>query len=109
VHQLFIATSLQFLLPVIQTICFSVQRFSIRRKKNPQKLNIIFLDQTAEITSYTVIRINIKLFMSITNLQLSTKALDSSTNWGRQSIHIFLWQQLSCLDTAVTEESDSVT
>jgi type IV secretory pathway VirB3-like protein len=50
VHQLFIATSLQFLLPVIQTICFSVPRFSIRRKKNLQKLNIIFLDQTAKIS-----------------------------------------------------------
>jgi hypothetical protein len=45
VHQLFIATSLQLLLPVIQTIFFSVPRFSIRRNKNPQKLNVIFLDQ----------------------------------------------------------------
>jgi hypothetical protein len=45
VHQLFIATSLQLLLPVIQTIFFSVPRFSIRRIKNPQKLNVIFLDQ----------------------------------------------------------------
>ena len=45
VHQLFIATSLQLLLPVIQTNFFSVPRFSIRRNKNPQKLNVIFLDQ----------------------------------------------------------------
>ena len=44
-HQLFIATSLQLLLPVIQTNFFSVPRFSIRRNKNPQKLNVIFLDQ----------------------------------------------------------------
>ena len=33
------------LLPVIQTFFFSVPRFSIRRNKNPQKLNVIFLDQ----------------------------------------------------------------
>jgi hypothetical protein len=46
VHQLFIATSLQLLLPVIQTSFFSVPRFSIRRNKNPQKLNVIFLDQS---------------------------------------------------------------
>jgi hypothetical protein len=45
VHQLFIATSLQMLLPVIQTYFFLVPRFSIRRNKNPQKLNVIFLDQ----------------------------------------------------------------
>ena len=44
-HQLFIVTSLQLLLPVIQTILFSVPRFSIRRNKNPQKLNVFFLDQ----------------------------------------------------------------
>ena len=44
-HQLIIATSLQLLLPVLQTIFFSVPRFSICRGKNPQKLNVIFLDQ----------------------------------------------------------------
>ena len=44
-HQLFIATSLKLLLPVIQTIFLSVPRFSIRRKKNLQKLIVIFLDQ----------------------------------------------------------------
>ena len=44
-HQLLIATSLQLLLPVIQTIFFSVTRFLIRRKKNLQKLIVIFLDQ----------------------------------------------------------------
>ena len=44
-HQLFIATSLQLLLPVTQTKNFSVPRLSIRRNKNPQKLNVIFLDQ----------------------------------------------------------------
>ena len=41
----FIVTSLLLLLPVIQTIFFSVPRFTIRRKKNPQKLNVFFLDQ----------------------------------------------------------------
>ena len=45
VHQLFIVTSLHLLLPVIQTNFFLVQRFTNRRKKNPQKLNVFFLDQ----------------------------------------------------------------
>ena len=44
-HQLFIVTSLHLLLPVIQTNFFLVQRFTNRRKKNPQKLNVFFLDQ----------------------------------------------------------------
>jgi len=38
VHQLFIVTLLQLLLAVIQTVFFSVPRFSVCRKKNPQKL-----------------------------------------------------------------------
>jgi hypothetical protein len=41
---LFIATSLQLLLPVIQKKIISAPRFSIRRKKNPQKLNVFFLN-----------------------------------------------------------------
>ena len=45
VHQLFIVRLLHLLLPVIETIFFSVPRFTIRRKKNPQKLNVFFLDQ----------------------------------------------------------------
>jgi hypothetical protein len=36
---------LQLLLPLIQTILFSTPRFSIRIKKNPQKLNVFFLVQ----------------------------------------------------------------
>ena len=45
-HQLFIATSLHLLLPVIQTIFFfGAERLSFLRNKNPQKLNVIFLDQ----------------------------------------------------------------
>jgi hypothetical protein len=46
VHQLFIATSLQLLLPVIQTIFFfGADILNPQKKKNPQKLNVIFLDQ----------------------------------------------------------------
>jgi hypothetical protein len=45
VHQLFIVTSLQLLLPVIQTNFFFGAEISIRRNKNPQKLNVILLDQ----------------------------------------------------------------
>jgi hypothetical protein len=44
-HQFFIITSLHLLLPVIQTIFFSVPRFTIRRRKKSQKLNVFFLDQ----------------------------------------------------------------
>ena len=41
----FIITSLLLLLPVIQAHFFSLPRFSIRRKTNPQILNVFFLDQ----------------------------------------------------------------
>jgi hypothetical protein len=41
----FIISSLLLWLPVIQAHFFSLPRFSIRRKTNPQKLNVFFLDQ----------------------------------------------------------------
>jgi hypothetical protein len=50
-NSLFIVTlwncpsSLQLLLPLIQTILFSTPRFSIRIKKKTQKLNVFFLVQ----------------------------------------------------------------
>ena len=45
VHQLFIVTSLQLLLPVIQTnFFFSAEIFNPQEKKS-QKLNVFFLDQ----------------------------------------------------------------
>jgi hypothetical protein len=79
---LFIATSLQLLLPVIETFFFSVPRFSIRRNKIPQKLNVIFLDQnrrnfTAEITGYTVY-LNQRL-PGACNLSPASKLLSKTT------------------------------
>jgi len=44
VHPLAIVASLQLLLAVIQTFFFGAE-ISIRIKKNPQKLNVFFLDQ----------------------------------------------------------------
>jgi len=41
-QQLFIVTLLRLLLPVIQTIFFGVDIFN-PQKKNPQKLNVVFL------------------------------------------------------------------
>ena len=54
VQQLFIVTLLWLLLPLIQTICFGVEIFNPQKKKNPQKLNVLFSVKTAEITGYTV-------------------------------------------------------
>jgi hypothetical protein len=55
-------TPLQLLLPVTQTIFFWVPRFSIRRKKNLQKLNVFFLDQNCR--NYRLYGIILILFLS---------------------------------------------
>ena len=68
VHQLFIATSLQLLLPVIQTNFFSVPRFSIRRKRNPQKLKVIFSDHNRR--SFTTQKLPVIRYFKTVNQKL---------------------------------------
>jgi hypothetical protein len=68
VHQLFIATSLQLLLPVIQTLFFSVPRFSIRRKRNPQKLKVIFSDHNRR--SFTTQKLPVIRYFKTVNQKL---------------------------------------
>jgi hypothetical protein len=59
VYQLFIVTSLQLLLPVIQTIFFRCRDFQPSKKKSAKFKYLLFSQKpqkfhTAEITGYTV-------------------------------------------------------
>ena len=72
-HQLFIVTSLQLLLPVIQTIFFfSAKIFNLQGKKSAKIKCLLFrpkpqIFHTAEITGYTVYDVTENIFLSLQN------------------------------------------
>ena len=72
-HQLFIVTSLQLLLPVIQTIFFfSAKIFNLQGKKSAKIKCLLFrpkpqIFHTAEITGYTVYDVTEYILLSLQN------------------------------------------
>ena len=89
----FIATSLQLLLPVIQKYFFSVPRFSIRRKKNPQKLNVIFLDHNCRY--FTLQKLPVIRYSNLILLKLQyTPSVSTIILSGRTYSFLNVWLTL---------------